>query len=302
MTQAYLMMYSPNNRRIFLIKFRAEILKIFLYLRIVIHKSIKMKKILFLSLIFFISTSISLAQKNNNGKVYDEHPAIDIVNKFGKAWISGDTETLKRLVGDGFKMGSAMNASPNYSDGDINNLLEQSRFIKNNFVNISLENKGQAYSDAIEYKRSGLFVQTFQEFVAWDKDNGFKIKTPFNATYVFDKKEEKIVRFWWADNRATWQKWNLSKQTIKNGTIYKDHPYIGKVRLVYFNVEQGNIDATFENFSRNARIYDSNLVEKEYNSLEEHIKNVKKYLVLLILSHLMKLDILIIWITKEMAA
>ena len=62
-----------------------------------------MKKILFLSLIFFISTSISLAQKNNNGKVYDEHPAIDIVNKFGKAWISGDTETLKRLVGDGFK-------------------------------------------------------------------------------------------------------------------------------------------------------------------------------------------------------
>ena len=276
MTQAYLMMYSPNNRRIFLIKFRAEILKIFLYLRIVIHKSIKMKKILFLSLIFFISTSISLAQKNNNGKVYDEHPAIDIVNKFGKAWISGDTETLKRLVGDGFKMGSAMNASPNYSDGDINNLLEQSRFIKNNFVNISLENKGQAYSDAIEYKRSGLFVQTFQEFVAWDKDNGFKIKTPFNATYVFDKKEEKIVRFWWADNRATWQKWNLSKQTIKNGTIYKDHPYIGKVRLVYFNVEQGNIDATFENFSKNARIYDSNLVENEYNSLEEHIKNVKK--------------------------
>ena len=200
------------------------------------------------------------------------------------------------------KMGNAMNASPNYSDGDINNLLEQSTFIKNNFVNISLKGKGQAYSDAIEYKRSGLFVQTFQEFIAWDKNNGFKIKTPFNATYVFDKKEEKIVRFWWADNRATWQKWNLSRQTIKNGTIYKDHPYIGKVRLVYFNVEQGNIDATFENFSRNARIYDSNLVEKEYNSLEEHIKNVKKYLVLLILSHLMKLDILIIWITKEMVA
>ena len=60
--------------------------------------------------------------------------------------------------------------------------------------NISLENKGQAYSDAIEYKRSGLFVQTFQEFIAWDKNNGFKIKTPFNATYVFDKKEEKIIK------------------------------------------------------------------------------------------------------------
>ena len=234
-----------------------------------------MKKIFLYTALFLFITSVSLAQKNNNGKVYDKHPAIDIVNKFGEAWINGDTETLKSLVGEGFKMGSAMNSSPNYSGGDINNLLGQSTFIKNNFVNISLKDRGQAYSDAIEYKRSGLFVQTFQELIAWDKNNGFKIKTPFNATYVFDKKGEKIVRFWWADNRAVWQKWNLSRQTIKNGTIYKDHPYIGKVRLVYYNVEQGNIDATFENFSKNARIYDSNLVEKEYNSLEDHIKNVK---------------------------
>ena len=38
------------------------------------------------------------------------------------------------------------------------------------------------------------------------------------------KNGEKIVRFWWSDNQAAWQKWNLSRQTIKNGTIYKDHP------------------------------------------------------------------------------
>ena len=95
-----------------------------------------------------------------------------------------------------------------------------------------------------------------------------------NMCYVFDKKGEKIMRFWWADNTAVWQKWNLSKQTIKNGTIYKDHPNLGKVRLVYYNVEQGDLEATFENFSKNARIYDSNLVDKEYNSLEDHIQNV----------------------------
>ena len=134
----------------------------------------------------------------------------------------------------------------------------------------------EAYSDAIEYKRSGLFVQTFQELIAWDKNNGFKIKTPFNATYVFDKKGEKIVRFWWADNRAVWQKWNLSRQTIKNGTIYKDHPYIGKVRLVYYNVEQGNIDATFENFNENARRFMTVIWwKKEYKF---HLKNTSKML------------------------
>ena len=106
--------------------------------------------------------AISIAQKNNNGKVYDKHPALDIAEKFGQAWISGDTETLKSLVGEDFRMGSAMNTNPNYEGGDINDLIGQSSWMTNNFVNISLKNKGQAYPDAIEYKKSGLFVQTFQ--------------------------------------------------------------------------------------------------------------------------------------------
>ena len=227
-----------------------------------------MKKIIILTLLLIPISSFS--QKNNNGKVYDKHPAIDKVNKFTSAWISGDTETLKSLTGNDFKMGSSMNSNPNYKGGDINNLVGQSRWMSNNFVNISLKDRGQAYSDAIEYKRSGLFVQTFQEFIAWDKNNGFKIKTPFNATFVFDKKGEKILRFWWSDNQAVWQKWNLSRQTIKNGTIYKDHPYIGKVRQIWFNLAMGNIDQVWKDFSPNARIYDLNLMDKDYNNLTDH--------------------------------
>ena len=209
-------------------------------------------------------------QKNNNGKVFDKHPAIDIVDQFTAAWISGDTETLKNLTGEGFKMGSSMNNNPNYKGGDIKNLLGQSTWMSNNFVNISLKDRGQAYSDAIEYKRSGLFVQTFQEFIAWDKNNGFKIRTPFNATFVFDKKGEKIVRFWWSDNQAAWQKWNLSRQTIKNGTIYKDHPYIGKVRQIWYNLAQGNLDKVWKDFTLNARINDANSIDQEAKSLKEH--------------------------------
>ena len=231
-----------------------------------------MKKIIILTLLLIPLSSFT--QKNNNGKVYDKHPAIEKVDKFTSAWISGDTETLKSLTGDNFKMGSSMNNNPNYKGGDINNLVGQSRWMSNNFVNISLKDRGQAYSDAIEYKRSGLFVQTFQEFIAWDKNNGFKIKTPFNATFVFDKKGEKIIRFWWSDNQAVWQKWNLSRQTIKNGTIYKDHPYIGKVRQIWFNLAMGNIDQVWKDFSPNARIYDLNLIDKDYNNLTDHQKYV----------------------------
>lgn len=231
-----------------------------------------MKKIIILTLLLIPLSSFT--QKNNNGKVYDKHPAIEKVDKFTTAWISGDTETLKSLTGDNFKMGSSMNNNPNYKGGDINNLVGQSRWMSNNFVNISLKDRGQAYSDAIEYKRSGLFVQTFQEFIAWDKNNGFKIKTPFNATFVFDKKGEKIIRFWWSDNQAVWQKWNLSRQTIKNGTIYKDHPYIGKVRQIWFNLAMGNIDEVWKDFSPNSRIYDLNLIDKDYNNLTDHQKYV----------------------------
>ena len=209
-------------------------------------------------------------QKNNNGKVFDKHPAIDIVDQFTAAWISGDTEALKTLTGEGFKMGSSMNNNPNYKGGDIKNLLGQSTWMSNNFVNISLKDRGQAYSDAIEYKRSGLFVQTFQEFIAWDKNNGFKIRTPFNATFVFDKKGEKIVRFWWSDNQAAWQKWNLSRQTIKNGTIYKDHPFIGKVRQIWYNLAQGNLDKVWKDFTPNARINDANSIDQEAKGLKEH--------------------------------
>lgn len=225
-----------------------------------------MKNIFFLLLIVPFT---SFSQKNNNGKVFDKHPAIGIVNQFTEAWISGDVETLKELTGEGFKMGSSMNNSPNYKGGDINNLVGQSKWMSNNFVNISLKNRGQAYSDAIEYKRSGLFVQTFQEFIAWDKNNAFKIRTPFNATFVFDKKGEKIVRFWWSDNQAAWQKWNLSRQTIKNGTIYKDHPYIGKVRQIWYNLAQGNLDKVWKDFSPNARVYDINQIGKEYSNLKD---------------------------------
>ena len=226
-----------------------------------------MKKTL---LIFLLAPVLLMGQKNNNGKVYDKHPAIEIVNQFTSAWISGDTETLKNLTAEDFRMGSSMNNNPNYKDGDITSLIGQSSFMNKNFVNISLEDRGQAYSDAIEYKRSGLFVQTFQEFIAWDKSNGFKIRTPFNATFVFDKKGEKIVRFWWSDNQAAWQKWNLSRQTIKNGTIYKDHPFIGKVRQIWYNLAMGNLGQVWKDFSPNARVYDLKQTDKDYNNLEDH--------------------------------
>ena len=65
-----------------------------------------------------------------------------------------------------------------------------------NFNDISLKDRGSAYSDAVEYKGDGTYVYTFQIFTGWDKKNGFKIKTPRNGTYIFDESGTKIKGFY----------------------------------------------------------------------------------------------------------
>jgi len=235
-----------------------------------------MKNTLLLLLVFVV-TGLT-AQKNLNGKIYDKHPTIEIVNKFTEAYVSGDVATIESLVTDDFIMYNTMNNNPNYKGGDVSNLIGQTNFIKNNMVGVTLKDRGAAYSDALEFKNGAIYVYTYQMFTAYDKSNGFKIKTPRNSTFIFDKTNKKIRRLLWADNTAAWDKWRLSNQTIKNGTIYKDHPLIAKVRMVYYNLVNENVEETFKDFSPNARIYDSNLTDKKYISLEEQKENVTNVL------------------------
>ena len=46
--------------------------------------------------------SFSFAQKKANGKIYIEHPAMEVVEKFNNAFVAGDLETLKSLVTENF--------------------------------------------------------------------------------------------------------------------------------------------------------------------------------------------------------
>lgn len=213
------------------------------------------------------------AQKNVSGKIYDKHPTIDIVDAFHDAYVSGDVETLQSLVSDDFMMWDSMSNDPNKKPGNFDDLAGRVNYMKDNFEHISIKDRGSAYSDALQFKDSGIYVMTYKMFTAWDKNNGFKIKTPLNATYIFDKSGKKIRRMLYADNKAAWKKWSLSNQTITNGTIFKDHENIRTVRKVYFHLENGDLEGTFKDFTTYARIYDSNLIDKAYNSLEDHKAN-----------------------------
>ena len=54
--------------------------------------------------IFMLCSALVLGQtKNVNGKVYDQHPAIEVVDQFTKAFVEGDTLTLKNLTTEDFR-------------------------------------------------------------------------------------------------------------------------------------------------------------------------------------------------------
>ena len=59
-----------------------------------------MKKLL---LVFTMLFSVAVfSQKESNGKLYIEHPSIEIVNQFNEAYTSGDLDKLKELVTENF--------------------------------------------------------------------------------------------------------------------------------------------------------------------------------------------------------
>ncbi len=121
-----------------------------------------MKKIILLLL--FTSTFYVYAQKNPNGKIFDEHPGIELVERFNKAFVDADEAVLNELLTDDFKAynGEWMNKDQNFSTKQ--NIINQSKYWKSSLMNYSINKRGASYPDALEYKRSGTWVYTYDVF------------------------------------------------------------------------------------------------------------------------------------------
>ena len=85
-----------------------------------------MKKLL---LVFTMLFSVAVfSQKESNGKLYIEHPAIEIVNQFNEAYTSGDLDKLKELVTENFQVRTLKDRKSN----DINWILGTSNYLSKN--------------------------------------------------------------------------------------------------------------------------------------------------------------------------
>ena len=227
-----------------------------------------MKKFYFI-LLFAGSLSVA-AQKNSNGKIYDQHPGIDLVEKFNKAFIAADEAQLNSLMTDDFKAYNGEGMNKDRNSATKQDMINQAKYWNGSLMNYSIDKRGGSYPDALEYKRSGTWVYTYDVFHGIDKNNGFKIEMPYDRSFILNKTGDKIAAMIINYNTRIMNKYNLSFETIRNGTIYKDHENIRTLRKVISYFEMGDHDKAYSFYTKGARFSDINAPIGSSNSIAEN--------------------------------
>lgn len=233
-----------------------------------------MKKLL---LVFTMLFSVAVfSQKESNGKLYIEHPAIEIVNQFNEAYTSGDLDKLKELVTENFQVRTLKDRKSN----DINWILGTSNYLSKNIVDLEIKHYGGSYPDVLEYKQDGIVdVKTYEWLTGFDKNTGLDINMPRYATYRMNAKGDKVAGLWINDDETLWQKNWDAYETTENGVIYKDHPLVSKVRLLYQSYKTGDVEKIKANYTENTIFYDvMNSEIDEFKTLEEEFAQFDEYM------------------------
>ena len=67
--------------------------------------------------------------------------------------------------------------------------------------------RGKSYPDALEYKESGTWIDTWDVFYGIDKETGFKIETPVDRSFVLSKDGSQIRMLIFRANTAIFEKY-----------------------------------------------------------------------------------------------
>ena len=208
--------------------------------------------------IFMVCSILVLGQsKNVNGKIYDQHPAIDIVDQFTDAFVKGDTLTMQNLTTEDFRWWQMNEMRP--QPKKLQNMINRSRYLSTNVIGFDIANRGSAYSDAMEFgkgKDKQIHVYTYQAMRGYDKNTGIELNIPRNSIFFMNEDATKIAGLGVSDSQLKWQKAYDAWSTRTNGTIYKDHPMIAKSRLLYAYIALGDLESMRALYSDNAVIRD----------------------------------------------
>ena len=221
---------------------------------------------------------VATAQKSNNGKIFDEHPGIELMHKFTKAYVAGDIAALDAILTDDFRGYNGLSTNKDYKGKDKQGLIDESTYWSSQLKGFKITKRGKSYPDALEYKESGTWVDTWDVFYGVDKETGFKIETPIDRSFILSKDGTQIKSMIVRANMAIFQKYSNTFSTIENGTIYKDHEYINTVRTMISAMELGDLDLAYDQFADDAKFNDINAPRGESHSKSEERTQVENLL------------------------
>ena len=226
-------------------------------------------------MMLFITASFS--QKKANGKIYIEHPALEIAKQFDEAFVKGDLETIKSLVADDFAW---RNPSMRGRRGTLQQLLNRSNYLSKNIVNFEIRHRGTAYPDVFEYKEdNSVDVKTYTWLTGYDKNTGVELNMPRNTNFRMTPDGKKIAWMSVMDDQLLWNKAYDAYETKKNGVIYKDHPYVTKVRLLIQAYQAMDFEKVRSMYNESTRFYDvMNSGIDEFKTLEEEFSSIDEYM------------------------
>ena len=212
-----------------------------------------MKKILVLGLMVF--TVISYSQKKKNGTIYIDHPAINTVEAYTKAFVEGDAEKAGNFLAEDYEYWNGTNSNKDAKAGTKEGAIKNVTWWKENIEYLSVERSSGAYPDAIEYKdedqKDVVWVQTWDKLKGVHKKTGVKVDMPVHRLFTVnaDNKIKMIIDY---SDRTVWQELRQSWVTRENGTVYNHHDYINSVRRLMAALEHHDMDAFYTFFDEKA--------------------------------------------------
>ena len=215
-------------------------------------------------------SSIMYSQKaKKNGTVYNEHPAINVVESFFQAFYAGDADKVASYLADDFKSYQGTTLNKDAKGRDKEWMKNASKWVKENWSYISHQRSPGAYPDAIEYDGdTGVWVQTWDHFKAMDNATGVQYDMPIHRLFQMSA-DNKIKMMLIYDNDLPWLEQRSSFVPRTNGTIYNNHEYINTVRKTMGALANGDVDKSFSYFTDDATFTNLDMGPEESHTVAE---------------------------------
>ena len=225
-----------------------------------------MKKHAFIFMMLF--TAIMYSQTKKNGTVFNEHPAITAAEAMQQAWIAGDANKVEGYLADNFKSWDGTSTDSDDKGIDKEQFLKNATNVQKWVSYLSLTRQDKAYPDAIEYKDSGVWVQTWDYLRGIHTNTGVKIDQPIHRLFKFNK-DNKIETMIDYSTSSPGKEIRSSFVPRTNGTIYNHHDYINKVRIMVGALEHNDSDKAFSYFSEDAKFTNLDMAKGESHTVAE---------------------------------